>query len=101
MYKKDFFEKVLEVVAELCELTPDAIMHGRKTDEVVDARWIILKILAEQGYHTSRIAMLLHMTQRNVTHILTIFQDRLDGYDSLFKATYQMARIKVGNLCES
>lgn len=101
MYKKDYFERLVSVVAQLSELSADNILYGRKTDEVVDARRIIVKILHEQGYHTSKIAMLLKMTQRNVTHILTVFQDRLDGYDSLFKATYQKARIQVGNLCEN
>lgn len=101
MCKQDYFEKVLNIVASLTELTADQILHGKKTDEVVDARWIIVKILHEQGYHTSNIAMLLSMTQRNVTHILTVFQDRLDGYDSLLKATYQKARLLVGNIYEN
>lgn len=101
MYKKNYFDRVLAVVAELSELSSEDILYGCKTDEVVDARWIIVKILYEQGYHTSKIAMLLSMTQRNVTHILTVFQDRLDGYDSLFKATYQKARLQVGNIYEN
>ena len=83
MYKKNYFDRVLAVVAELSEISSEDILYGRKTDEVVDARWIIVKILHEQGYHTSKIAMLLNMTQRNVTYILTVFQDRLDGYDSI------------------
>ena len=98
MYQKDYFEKLVSVVAELSELSADNILYGRKTDEVVDARWIIVKILHEQGYHTSKIAMFLNMTQRNVTHILTVFHDRFNGYDSLFKAIYQKARIRVGNI---
>ena len=98
MYKQDYFDRVLSVVAELSELSVDNILHGRKTDEVVDARWIIVKILHEQGYHTAKIALLLNMTQRNVTHIVTVFQDRLDQYDSLFKSTYQKARVEAGNV---
>ena len=96
--KKDYFDRLVSIVAELSELSVEAIMKGRKTDEVVDARWIIVKILHEQGYHTSKIAMLLKMTQRNVTNIVNLFQDRLDQYDSLFKSTYQKARILAGNL---
>jgi hypothetical protein len=99
--KQDYFDRLVSIVAELCELSVEAIMKGRKTDEVVDARWIIVRILKEQGYHTAKIALLMGMTQRNVTHIVTVFQDRLDGYDSLFKSTYQKARIQVGNLCEN
>ena len=100
MYKQDYFEKVLNIVASLTELTVEQILHGKKTDEVVDARWIIVRMLFEHGYHTAKIAMLLHMTQRNVTYILTVFQDRLDQYDSLFKSTYQKVRVEVGNLKE-
>lgn len=100
MCKQDYFDRVVNIVASLTELTPERILHGKKTDEVVDARWIIVRMLFEHGYHTSKIAMLLHMTQRNVTYILTVFQDRLDQYDSLFKSTYQKARVEVGNLKE-
>ena len=100
MCKLDYFEKVLNIVASLTDLTAEQILNGRKTDEVVDARWVIVRLLSEQGYHTSKIAMLMHMTQRNVTYILTVFQDRLDQYDSLFKSTYQKARVDVGNLKE-
>ena len=100
MYKKDYFDRLVSIVAKLSDLSAEDILHGRKTDEVVDARWIIVRMLSEHGYHTSKIAMLLHMTQRNVTYILTVFQDRLDQYDSLFKSTYQKARVEVGNLKE-
>lgn len=98
MYKKDYFERLVSIVADLSELPSEKILHGRKTDAVIDARWIIVRILKEQGYHTANIAMLLDMTQRNVTHILTAFQDRLDQYDSLFKSIYQRARVEAGNL---
>ena len=101
MYKKDYFSRLVSVVAELSELTETDIMEGRKTDAVVDARWIIVRILKEQGYHTANIAMLLNMTQRNVSYILTAFQERLDQYDSLFKYIYQKARIMVGNINEN
>lgn len=101
MGKQDYFEKVLNIVAALSELPAEQILCGKKTDEVVDARWIIVRLLSEYGYHTSKIAMLMQMSQRNVTHILTVFQDRLDQYDSLFKITYQKARVEVRNLKET
>ena len=101
MYKIDFFRKLVEIVSDLTELSTDQILYGKKTDEIVDARWIIVRILKEQGYHTAKIALLMSMTPRNVTHILTIFQYRLDQYDSLFKSTYQKARMSAGNLEES
>lgn len=100
MSKQDYFENVLNIVASMTELTAEQILHGKKTDDVVDARWIVVRMLSEHGYHTFNIAMLMHMTQRNVTYILTAFQDRLDQYDSLFKSTYQKVRVEVGNLKE-
>lgn len=98
MYKKNYFERLVDVVADLSELSANTILRGRKTDEVVDARWIIVQILKEQGYHTTKIAQLMGMSQRNVTHIVTAFQDRLDQYDSLFKSTYQRARKEIGSV---
>jgi predicted transcriptional regulator len=97
----DYFRKVLAIVSGLTELSADQILYGKKTDEIVDARWIIVKILKEQGFHTTKIALLLNMTQRNVTHIITSFQNRLDQYESLFKSTYQKARNAAGNLYEN
>lgn len=96
--KKDYFDRLVSIVADLSDLSVETILHGRKTDEVTDARWVIVKILAEQGYHTSKIAMSLNMTQRNVTKILTVFQDRLDQYDYLFKSIYQKARVEAGSV---
>lgn len=96
MYK-NYFDRLVAIVAELSGLPVEAVLTKR-SDQAVDARWIIAKILYEQGYHTANIAMLLKMTQRNVTHILNSFQDRLDQYDSLFKSTYQKARISAGNI---
>ena len=100
MYKTDFFTRLVNIVADLSDLPAETILHGRKTDEVVDARWIIVRIMYEHGYHTAVTAMLLKMTQRNVTHILNVFQNRLDQCDSLFKAIYQRARIEARNLWE-
>ena len=85
-------------MADLSELSANTILHGRKTDEVVDARWIIVQILKEQGYHTTKIALLMGMSQRNVTRIIMAFQDRLGQSDSLFKTTYQKARNEIGSV---
>ena len=98
MYKKNYFERLVDVVADLSELSANTILHGRKTDEVVDARWIIVQILKEQGYHTTKIALLMGMSQRNVTRIIMAFQDRLGQCDSLFKTTYQKARNEIGSV---
>ena len=75
--KQDYFDRLVAIVAELSELSVEAIMRGRKTDEVVDARWIVVRILKEQGYHTAKIALLMGMTQRNVTNIVNLFQDQI------------------------
>lgn len=96
MYR-NYFDRLVAAVAELNNMSVEAVL-AKRNDQAVDARWIIVKILYEQGYHTATIAMFMKMTQRNVTHILNSFQNRLEQYDSLFKATYQKARIQAGNL---
>lgn len=98
MSQRSFFNHVLEIVAEVTELTTEEIMCGKRTDEVVEARWIITKILLEQGYHTSKIALFLSMTPRNVTQIQTNFHCRAKSFSKTFLSCCQAVRDRVGNL---
>lgn len=92
-----YFNRLLAVVAEVSELTTEDILHGRKTDDVVDSRWIIVKVLAEQGYSTAKIAMLLDMSQRNVAYILASWHDRI-SQNAVFRSTYIQVRAMAGNI---
>lgn len=68
---------VLMIVAEETEVTADKIVSRCSNSEVVDARWICVKLLSAYGYYSSRIAELLHITPRYVQYIITDFEDRL------------------------
>lgn len=101
MDKKDYYEKVLHSVTSLTNLTVEDILNGRRTDEVVDARWIVAKILSDQGFHSATISQLMRMSQRNVSHIITMFDDRLGQHDFLFQETYKSACKIAGNINEN
>ena len=97
MDQSEYFGKVVDCIAKVMGLTPDDVLCGKRTDEVVDARWIIAQLLYEQGYHTRRIALFLSMSQRNVTHIITVFPDKLRNniYNRAFIRAYNSAKEEV------
>lgn len=69
---------ILEVVASETDVAASKIASKCSEAEVVDARWICVKLLSEQGYYPSRIADLMGITPRYVQYILTDFEDRME-----------------------
>lgn len=74
---KRILAKVLESVSEETEIAPEKILSRCSESEVVDARWICVKLLSRQGIYTMKIAELMGITPRYVQYILTDFEDRL------------------------
>lgn len=68
---------VLEVVSSETDVPPAKIMSRYGESEVVDARWICVKIMREYGYYPYKIAELLNLTPRYIQYILSDFNDRL------------------------
>ena len=71
------FEYIVNAVAEATDVAPSLILSKRKYREVIDARWIMVCLLSEQGYYSSRIAEKMGMTIRNVNLILCSMHLRL------------------------
>lgn len=87
---------VLEVVTSETDVAVSKIMSRCSEAEVVDARWICVKILSEQGYYPSRIAELMGVTPRYVQYILTDFEDRV-CINRIMRSNYERARNKLRN----
>lgn len=74
---KAVLTKVVESVSYATDLAVDKIMSRSRDAETVDARWICVKLLWEQGYYPTRIAEMMGITPRYVQYILTDFDDRI------------------------
>lgn len=60
-------------------------------------RWIVVKLMKEEGYYSSRIADYMNMTTRNVNYILFSVETRLSMGDKALGNILEIARKELRN----
>lgn len=96
MGKEDYYVTVMSVVTDLTDLSENEIINGRKTMEVVDARWLAVRLMRDLGLYPYQIAELMGMTTRNVTYILNNFDDRMMFGDIMLRNYLDLAEMRLG-----
>lgn len=94
-------EKIINAVAEAADLRPCQILCKRRFPETIDARWIAVKLLHEEGVYTSRIASMMGMTPRNVNRILYEVEMRLSSHDKTLSNILETSRKELRNKQET
>lgn len=97
MNKRDYFNAVISVVEDLTDLRRDEILGEGKTMEIVDARWLTVKLLKEIGLYPDQIAELMSMTSRGINKILANFNDRMMFGDAMLRNYLDLARQRLKN----
>lgn len=90
------FERIIQAVAKAADLAPCQILCNRKFPETIDARWIAVKLMREEGFYSSKIADLMNMTSRNVNYILFSTETRLSMGDKALGNILERARKELG-----
>lgn len=98
--KAKYYATVMSVVTDLTDLTENDILHGKRTMEVVDARWLAVRLMRDIGLYPFQIAEMMEMTVRSVQYILNNFDDRMKFGDAMLKIYVQMAKKRLGNTNE-
>lgn len=96
---KGIVTDVLGIVSVETDVPVERIMSRCSEVDVVDARWICVKLLNIHGLYTSRIAEAMKITPRYVQYILTDFEDRI-GCARIMRNNYERAANKLRRLCE-
>lgn len=91
MTVEDYYRRVTDVILDLTEVERADLEGKRRTTEVVDARWMIVKLLREAGYYPTQIAPVMKMTVRQVQSIISTFDIRLRYSDLIFRSNYEAA----------
>ena len=78
---KEEFHRIIQAVADAADLAPCQILCKRRYPETIDARWIAVKLMREEGFYSSKIANFMGMTTRNVNYILFSVETRLSLQD--------------------
>lgn len=86
------FERIIKAVADAADLSPCQVLCKRRFPETMDARWIAVKLLKEEGFYSSQVARLMNMTTRNVNHIIYSVEIRLSNNDRSLEYLLETSR---------
>ena len=76
MCKTEIFADILDTVSKETEIPKERILSESKDAEVVDARYILVKLLTDTGMYPSQIASKRNKTRRAVNYIISNFSNR-------------------------
>ena len=94
------FERIIKAVADAADLSPCQVLCKRRFSETMDARWIAVKLLKDEGFYTSQVARLMSMTTRNVNHIIYSVEIRLSNNDRSLEYLLETSRKHLRNCKE-
>ena len=100
MCKSEIFAEILQVVSQETEIPPEQILSSRKDEETVDARYLLVYFLSQNGFCSSRIAFCIHKDIRTVNFIITRFEER-KASRKLFGILLENIKKVLGNKCFS
>lgn len=95
MYKLAIFQNTLSAVAEETEITQDLILSNNKQEEVVDARYLLVEIMFEQGLYPTQISHLTNIGLRSINNFLQGFSSRCNSR-KIMRIDYDRVRNKLG-----
>lgn len=90
MSKSEIFAETLNLVSKETEILVERILSSCKDAETVDARHLLVRLLADRGMYPAQIAVCIHKTERTVNYMITNFQCRAE--------TRKMLRINWENI---
>lgn len=96
MCKTQLFNTVLQFVAKETEIPECLITSHSRATEVVDAKSILVKILAENGMYPVQISQYMHLTPSCVRNLLTNYERRKNN-NHLIETMSQHVRKSIEN----
>nr|DAG47243.1 MAG TPA: chromosomal replication initiator protein [Caudoviricetes sp.] len=97
MIKSEIFASVLRDVCEVTGITEPDIMSKSKSEEIVDARHLLVVTLRRSGYYPGMIAERLHVSGRAVRKMINSFRSRADNSPGLEMCLRRVEARRNGN----
>lgn len=95
----DFANLVLDLVADELDVPKEQILSRSRNAEVVDARYVAVKLLYSHNVYPSRIAVVMGMATRSVQYIITAFDARIQA-NRMLRNNYAKLAKKLGETYE-
>jgi len=93
--KADLLQAVLTAVEAETEVSASVILSKSRKEEVVDARHIVVRMLADHNLYPSQIAELTNLSVRYIGLILNDFAERCKTR-RIMRINYELSRKKFG-----
>lgn len=95
MKNKAILAELLECVVEKTELPSDKILSDDKTEDVVDARHLLIWLAKERGVYKHDIADYVGCSRRAVLYAISCFEYRM-RQNKMLRAWCEMIRKQLG-----
>lgn len=79
MKKSEIFAEALNLVSKETEIPVEKMLSSCKDAETVDARHLLVRLLADRGMYPAQIAVWMSKTERAINYIITNFQCRAES----------------------
>lgn len=96
MKKTELMCEMLQEVSEITEIGTDDILSNNKSEEIVDARHLLIMLLYDSGLYPSAIAQMIHCTKRNVNGVICNFIERCQRR-KILRSNYEIIRNRKRN----
>ena len=93
--KAQIFQEVLSAVVEETEIEKEQILSGIKSEEVVDARSLLIKVMNERGLYPTQINQTTGLCYRSIDRFLQDFNERIETR-KILRINYERVRKKLG-----
>lgn len=96
MCKSQIFAAIINLVAQEMEVPSEKILSDDKTMETVDARYLIVRLLLEEGLYPAQIASKIRKTNRCVNYIITNMDTRFQ-HGKILRILFEKIKKLRGN----
>lgn len=89
MCRTELFDKTIDIVSSETEVTPKDIISICRTEEVVEARHMLVYSLHKLGFSRKQISKRISISRQAVGHIITKFDSRLETSGIVFENSWK------------
>lgn len=77
MNNQETFQRIVQLISTALSIPSEIILSDSKHCEIIDARYILVKVLHRHGFYPTQIAQLLKQSPANIRHIINLYDTRL------------------------
>lgn len=78
MDKNTIFADILSVLSRVSCIPENAILSRSREEEIIDVRFILVKLLHERGFYPRSISSMIGRGKTDVCYILRRFDERME-----------------------